>query len=79
MRKNHFASGSEAAAAAHCVVGRGRAVCLMSGRIDVCLIAVRCFGDYMLHCHVLQHEDRGMMARYVLVKRGDPFEAHHKA
>jgi FtsP/CotA-like multicopper oxidase with cupredoxin domain len=31
----------------------------------------------MLDCHVLQHEDRGMMARYVFVKRGDTFEAHH--
>jgi len=32
------------------------------------------FGDYpdadtpyMLHCHILEHEDRGMMAQFVLV------------
>lgn len=35
------------------------------------------FGDYpdaetpyMLHCHILEHEDRGMMAQLVLVERG---------
>ena len=25
---------------------------------------------YMFHCHVLQHEDRGMMGQFVVVGRG---------
>lgn len=25
---------------------------------------------YMFHCHVLEHEDRGMMGQFVIVKRG---------
>jgi FtsP/CotA-like multicopper oxidase with cupredoxin domain len=26
---------------------------------------------YMFHCHVLRHEDRGMMGQFVVVERGD--------
>jgi hypothetical protein len=25
---------------------------------------------YMIHCHLLQHEDRGMMAQFVVVEPG---------
>ena len=25
---------------------------------------------YMFHCHVLRHEDQGMMGQFVLVERG---------
>jgi FtsP/CotA-like multicopper oxidase with cupredoxin domain len=24
---------------------------------------------YMFHCHILQHEDRGMMGQFVVVER----------
>jgi FtsP/CotA-like multicopper oxidase with cupredoxin domain len=26
---------------------------------------------YMFHCHVLRHEDRGMMGQFVVVEPGD--------
>ncbi|PVG84166.1 copper oxidase [Nocardioides gansuensis] len=38
---------------------------------------------YMFHCHVLRHEDRGMMGQFVVVKpdeqAGDPSHDHHEA
>ncbi len=41
------------------------------------------FGDYpdphtayMFHCHLLQHEDRGMMGQYIVVERGGASSAH---
>jgi FtsP/CotA-like multicopper oxidase with cupredoxin domain len=33
---------------------------------------------YMFHCHLLEHEDRGMMGQFVVVDRlGDRAEPHH--
>lgn len=36
---------------------------------------------YMYHCHLLEHEDNGMMGQFVVVERGDeadePAHAHH--
>lgn len=26
---------------------------------------------YMVHCHVLRHDDRGMMGQFVVVEAGD--------
>ena len=27
---------------------------------------------YMLHCHLLRHEDEGMMSQFVVVRPGEP-------
>jgi FtsP/CotA-like multicopper oxidase with cupredoxin domain len=29
---------------------------------------------YMFHCHILQHEDRGMMGQFVVVEPGQEAE-----
>jgi FtsP/CotA-like multicopper oxidase with cupredoxin domain len=41
------------------------------------------FGDYtdpdlpyMFHCHILQHEDRGMMGQFVVVEPGHAPDEH---
>jgi FtsP/CotA-like multicopper oxidase with cupredoxin domain len=31
---------------------------------------------YMFHCHILQHEDRGMMGQFVVVGRGETPRVH---
>jgi FtsP/CotA-like multicopper oxidase with cupredoxin domain len=31
---------------------------------------------YMFHCHILQHEDRGMMGQFVVVDRGETPRVH---
>jgi hypothetical protein len=35
---------------------------------------------YMYHCHLLQHEDNGMMGQFVVVRRGEqPSSPDHAA
>jgi FtsP/CotA-like multicopper oxidase with cupredoxin domain len=32
---------------------------------------------YMFHCHMLRHEDEGMMGQFVVVKRGEAAGSLH--